>query len=402
MVKDLFERVSRLTLDLRPPMLDDLGLLPTLVWHFNRYTALTSIEVQFQHTGLEKRRFAPQVETAAYRIIQEALTNVARHASADQVEVRLAVEPGMLAISLRDNGQGFDSQSILAEGKGGGLVGMRERAELLGGTLAAPDRAGPGHAAGRLFAAGRAAGREIRGSRMTTVLLADDHNIVRQALRLLLEATTEYQVVGEAADGQQALQLVEELQPDVLVADIMMPAMTGLEVARRVRTLAPHTRVVILSMYDTEAYVAEALQAGVSGFVLKKSTSSDLLQALRQVQEDRLYLSPPLDEAAVHSFIERARENPDRSIRHADRARARGPAPDSPGNDLRRDRRAPVDQPPYGRDAPRQLHAQAASQKPHRAGPFCHPARSGRIGPVTIRRQILVLAISSRIGYTDR
>jgi two-component system, NarL family, response regulator NreC len=145
---------------------------------------------------------------------------------------------------------------------------------------------------------------------MTTVLLADDHNIVRQALRLLLEATTDYQVVGEAADGQQALQLVEQLQPDVLIADIMMPAMTGLEVARRVRTLVPHTRVVILSMYDTEAYVAEALQAGVSAFVLKKSTSSDLLQALRQVQEDRLYLSPPLDEAAVQSFIERSRETP--------------------------------------------------------------------------------------------
>jgi two-component system, NarL family, response regulator NreC len=145
---------------------------------------------------------------------------------------------------------------------------------------------------------------------MTTVLLADDHNIVRQALRLLLEASTEYQVVGEAADGLQAIQMVEELQPDVLIADIMMPAMTGLEVARRVRTLAPHTRVVILSMYDTEAYVAEALQAGVSGFVLKKSTSSDLLQALHQVQEDRLYLSPPLDEAAVQSFIERSRETP--------------------------------------------------------------------------------------------
>ncbi len=136
MVKDLFERVSRLTLDLRPPMLDDLGLLPTLVWHFNRYTSLTNIAVQFQHSGLEKRRFAPQVETAAYRIIQEALTNVARHASAGQVEVRVAVEPGMLSISLSDNGQGFDSQSVRAEGKGGGLVGMRERAELLGGTLA--------------------------------------------------------------------------------------------------------------------------------------------------------------------------------------------------------------------------------------------------------------------------
>jgi two-component system sensor histidine kinase UhpB len=135
MVQELFERVSRLTLDLRPPMLDDLGLLPTLVWHFNRYTALTHIAVHFEHTDLEKRRFSPQVETAAYRIIQEALTNAARHASADQIAVRVAVEPGTLRIELRDNGQGFDSQAILSEGNGGGLVGMRERAELLGGSL---------------------------------------------------------------------------------------------------------------------------------------------------------------------------------------------------------------------------------------------------------------------------
>jgi DNA-binding NarL/FixJ family response regulator len=145
---------------------------------------------------------------------------------------------------------------------------------------------------------------------MTTVLLADDHNIVRQGLRLLLEAATEFQVVGEAANGIEAVRLVGQLHPDVLIADVMMPGMNGLEMARQVKSSAPHTRVIILSMYDTEAYVAEAVQAGVSAYVLKKSTASDLVQALRQIQDGKLYLSPPLDETAIQSFIERSRETP--------------------------------------------------------------------------------------------
>jgi two-component system sensor histidine kinase UhpB len=144
LVTELFERVSRLTLDLRPPMLDDLGLLPTLIWHFNRYTALTNIPVAFHHSGLEKHRFHPEIETAAYRIIQEALTNVARHTSADQIEVCVEVGPQQLAIEIVDNGQGFNFQSTLASGKAGGLVGMRERAEFLGGSLAVQSTSGHG------------------------------------------------------------------------------------------------------------------------------------------------------------------------------------------------------------------------------------------------------------------
>ncbi len=145
---------------------------------------------------------------------------------------------------------------------------------------------------------------------MTTILLADDHTIVRQGLRFLLEATTEFQVVGEAADGQETVQEVERLLPDVLIVDIMMPKMNGLEVARQVRSTHPEIQVIVLSMYDTEAYVAEALQAGVAGFVLKKSTSTDLADAIRQVLRGELYLSPPLDEGAIQEFIEHSRETP--------------------------------------------------------------------------------------------
>jgi PAS domain S-box-containing protein len=144
LVTELIERISSLTLDLRPPMLDDLGLLPTLLWHINRYTGLTGIEVDFKHIGLEKQRFPSEIETATYRIIQEALTNAARHASARQVKVLVMVDSRSLTIQVVDDGQGFNSQSILVSGKASGLVGIRERAELLGGSLAISTSPGKG------------------------------------------------------------------------------------------------------------------------------------------------------------------------------------------------------------------------------------------------------------------
>jgi DNA-binding NarL/FixJ family response regulator len=144
---------------------------------------------------------------------------------------------------------------------------------------------------------------------MTTILLADDHNVIRNGLRLLLESETGLQVVGEAADGREAIQLVEDLQPDILVVDLMMPGPTGMEVTRQVKKLFPHTRVIVLSMYDTEAYVVEVLQAGASAYVLKKSTSGELIQAIQQVLAGNLYLSPPLNKRAIDAYLQHSRES---------------------------------------------------------------------------------------------
>jgi signal transduction histidine kinase len=135
MVNELMALVRDLSLDLRPAMLDDLGLLPTLLWHFDRYTAQTPVRVAFKHTGLEGRRFAPEVETAAYRIVQEALTNVARHAGVSEVVVRLWADQETLGVQIEDGGTGFDPEAALAAGATTGLAGMRERAVLLGGQL---------------------------------------------------------------------------------------------------------------------------------------------------------------------------------------------------------------------------------------------------------------------------
>ena len=134
LVDELLTRVSNLSLDLRPAMLDDLGLLPALVWLFERYTSQTTVKVEFAHSGLDGR-MSPIVETAAFRIVQEALTNVARHAGVPQVTVRVWRDGESLSVQIADGGKGFDVAAAVAAGKSSGLSGMRERAAALGGKM---------------------------------------------------------------------------------------------------------------------------------------------------------------------------------------------------------------------------------------------------------------------------
>ena len=142
---------------------------------------------------------------------------------------------------------------------------------------------------------------------MITIVLADDHNVVRQGLRALLEAETDLSVIGEAYDGLEALRLVDQLNPNVLVLDLMMPGLNGLEVARQLNKHPVHPRIVVLSMYSNEAYVLEALGNGASAYVLKDSSSVDLVHAVREVAAGRRYLSPPLSDRAIEVYQEKAK-----------------------------------------------------------------------------------------------
>ncbi|MBI4761981.1 MAG: response regulator [Chloroflexota bacterium] len=143
---------------------------------------------------------------------------------------------------------------------------------------------------------------------MTTILLADDHQVLREALRFLLESQPDFHVVAETGDGLEAAALVEKHRPDVLIVDMRMPGLSGLEVARRTKRLSPATKVIILSMYDAEAYVMDSLAAGAAGYVLKQSSSQELLSAIRQTLAGGLYLSPSLNERALQSYIQHSRE----------------------------------------------------------------------------------------------
>src|SRR3712207_2117741 len=150
---------------------------------------------------------------------------------------------------------------------------------------------------------------------MITVIVADDHSIVRQGLRSLLEGEESCQVVGEAADGLTAIDLIERLQPDVAILDLQMPDLDGLEVARRARDKSPATRVIILTMHGAEPFVLEALRQGVSGYILKGSASSDLAAAVRAAMAGKRFLSASLNERVLDDYARRAEE----TVRSVDR-----------------------------------------------------------------------------------
>lgn len=142
------------------------------------------------------------------------------------------------------------------------------------------------------------------------ILLADDHPMFSQGLKALLEREG-FEVVGQAEDGHEAVRMARKLEPDVAVLDLGMPLLNGVDAAREIHKRAPNTQVILLTMYEEDAYVLEALQAGIRGYVLKAQASSDLVGAIKQVVRGAIYLSPGISEAVVNAYMAKSEVPPD-------------------------------------------------------------------------------------------
>jgi DNA-binding NarL/FixJ family response regulator len=140
-----------------------------------------------------------------------------------------------------------------------------------------------------------------------SIILADDHPVVRRGMQALLEGERNFSIVGAAADGLDTVRLVEQVKPDVLVLDVMMPGLSGLEALRILRERSPRTRIVILSMYSSSAFIAQALQNGAIGYVLKSCAEEHLVRAVREAAAGRRFLSPPVTEIAINAYIEQSK-----------------------------------------------------------------------------------------------
>ena len=134
------------------------------------------------------------------------------------------------------------------------------------------------------------------------ILLADDHAVVRQGFKMILAAQSDMEIVGEAANGREAVELAQQLSPDVVVMDVSMPELNGIEATRRLASSVPHARVVALSMHKDSVYVREILRAGARGYLLKDSGAADLVAAIRAVASGESYLSPAVSNAVLDDY----------------------------------------------------------------------------------------------------
>ena len=245
------------------------------------------------------RRLPASVELAAFRIVQEAITNVVRHSGAQHADVRLDYGADVLSVRIDDAGSAGKRAHPMEPGSG--LRGMKERATALGGTLTVGAAPTGGVRIEAVLPVG--VGHVIR------VVLADDQALLRAGLRALLDAEDDIEVVGEAANGREAISLVRATRPDVVLMDIRMPGIDGLEATRAI-TDDPElagTRVVVLTTFDLDEYVFEAVRIGASGFLVKDTEPAELLRGVRAVADGDALLSPGVTRRLIGEFANRSR-----------------------------------------------------------------------------------------------
>ena len=272
------------------------------------------------------------IDLSAYRIVQEGLTNALKHARASHADVTVRYRPDELQIEVRDDGHG---PTRAPTALGHGLVGIRERVKLYGGEMTR--RRGERR---RLRRSARAS-RCRRAAMSIRVLVADDQSMVRAGFRMLLAGEEDIEVVAEASNGLEAVDKAARFQPDVVLMDIRMPELDGLEATRRILAADAAARILILTTFDLDEYIYEALSAGASGFVLKDDPPEQLIAAIRTVAAGDALLSPAVTQArdrAVHAH--RRAPAPPKELDELTARELRRLPPDRPRPLERGDRRA--------------------------------------------------------------
>ena len=305
------QELLTLSRQLRPTALDDLGSKAALAG------LVDDIERRGASTPSFKARASSatspaDVQLVVYRVAQEAISNAIQHAEADERPGRARPRRRPRGAARRRRRQGFTFDQAAA---GLGIGGMRERALLVGGNLRVESRPGLGTTV-RLGVPARDGPATLDSCDEVDspvwkpfqacpmrILIADDHGIVRSGLRMLLEGQPDVEVIAEAADGAEARDIAIRERPDLAILDVKMPKLTGLQATREIREQAPEVSVLILSMYDDERYLFEALKAGASGYVLKAQADTELLDAVRAVERGEPFLTPEAQRALIKDVL---------------------------------------------------------------------------------------------------
>jgi DNA-binding NarL/FixJ family response regulator len=333
--------ISRsLTGELSPPILHEGGLVPALEWLARSMETKHGLKVVLSAPDPVEPQ-AEEISVLLFQSVRELLFNVVKHAKVKTAWVEVGQLDGLIQVLVRDEGVGFDPTGLRATGGSGGgfgLFSIRERLDLLGGRmdfesapgvgsrfmLLAPlelekaDSIGKAKAAPQASAEGKAASAARAAAsdpRKIRVLLADDHMIVRQGLAQLLRAEADIEVVGEAADGRAAVTLAHQLLPDVVIMDVSMPVLGGVEATRLIHAELPQVRVIGLSMFQEAERASAILEAGAVQY-LSKSGPSDLLIAAIRGCARRVGQDSPALAASLTPPREAKRPRPVKASRH--------------------------------------------------------------------------------------
>ena len=308
LLEEAIRKSRRLSHELSPAILHHSGLADSLEWLAGQMKEQHGLEVGLETEGWTEREAEP-LKVFLFRCAQELLFNVAKHAGVSRAEVRLTESADRLILEVSDRGKGFDPKTLEpAAGKAGGfgLFSLHERTQAMGGRLTVQSEPGQGSRFTLTVPRGRAAGGPSRGAQAARpekpraaarrseghgktcrVLFADDHKVIRQGLISLLSGQPDIEVVGEAANGREAVELARELEPDLVVMDVSMPEMDGIEATRRIKAEQPGLHVIGLSMYEEESVATAMRQAGAEAFVSKAASAGSLLQAIYEVTGQR-------------------------------------------------------------------------------------------------------------------
>lgn len=300
LLKRSIEASRSLTVELSPPVLYDAGLPPALDWLSRRMMETHGLKIEVE-CETEMHPLEEDIRLFLFEAIRECLFNVVKHAGVNEATVALRRDKfGNLEASVIDRGQGFRVGETVAE-SGFGLFGIRERIELLGGSFDLKSIPGEGTRVSLRMPVSEETGRVEEGDKhenreedppppadapvskdaRVRILLADDHKILREGLAGLLREQADFEVVSEASDGQMAINLAREIKPDVIIMDVTMPRLNGIDATRRIVQEMPQIKVIGLSMHEKEDMAKAMRDAGAVAFVTKGAPSDILTATIR-------------------------------------------------------------------------------------------------------------------------
>jgi PAS domain S-box-containing protein len=296
-LEESIAKSRRLTHELSPPVMHYGSLHSAIEWLAGQMMAQFGLDVHLEAENIPELKTSP-LKVFIFRAVQELLFNIIKHAGVKSARVVLSGRNSHLEVTVSDQGNGFDKTALdrSRTQKGFGLISIRERARYIGGDLKIDSEPGRGsrfylsvpvqpaiedNVQVPLEAPFDAIARKThyKGGGLR-VLFADDHQVMRQGLIRLISSQPDIQVAGEAANGREAVELARQLRPDVIVMDISMPVMDGIEATRRIKSELPEVRIIGLSMFEDDNAAQNFINAGAHTFVRKTASSAELLKAI--------------------------------------------------------------------------------------------------------------------------